>query len=135
VDADSGLANVLGLPAGQWGVRAAVLLDGRGQRLRDPVGQQYCFAVPGLCPGDRHPEFRGDAPRPAPDARHGFRRMYGRLAARSRRLHEGIRRRPGSTVQVHAHRRVRNVYVLRPARHSAHALDALRRGFPDGSER
>eukprot|EP00102_Acyrthosiphon_pisum_P023931 XP_016661141.1 PREDICTED: facilitated trehalose transporter Tret1 [Acyrthosiphon pisum] len=100
-----------------------------------PMGQQHCFAVPVFGPGDRCPEFRGDAPSRVPDARHGFRRMYGHLPAHSSCPHEGIRRRPGPPVSDDTHCCVCNVHVFRPAGHSAHTLDTMRRGFPDGSKR
>jgi len=98
VVADGDHADVLRLPAVQRRIRATVLLDGRGQRLQDAMGQQHCFAVPVLGQGDRRPGFRGDAPIRTPDARHGFRRMYGHLAAHSSCLHESVRGRPGPTV-------------------------------------
>jgi len=98
VVADGDHADVLRLPAVQWRIRAAVLLDGRGQGLQDAMGQQHCFAVPVHGPGDRRPWFRGDASRRTPDARHDFRWMYGHLAAHSSCLHEGVRGRPGSAV-------------------------------------
>jgi len=98
VVADGGHADVLHLPAVQRRIRADVLLDGRGQGLQDAMGQQHCFAVPVLCPGDRRPGFRGDAPSRVPDARHDFRRMYGHLAAHGSCLYEGVRGSPGPAV-------------------------------------
>jgi len=125
VDADGGHSDVLCLPAGQWRVRAAFLLDGRAPGLQGAVGQQHRFTILVRGPADGWPWFRGDAPSRAPDARHDFRWMYGRLTAHSSCLHESVRGRPGPAVRNDTHRRIHNVHVLRSAGHFAHALDTV----------
>jgi len=99
------------------------------------VGQQHRFAVPVRGPADGRRGLRFHAPGLAPEARHDFRRMYGRVAARRGRLHERVHRRPGPAVRDDAHRRLYNVHVFRPTRHPADALDIVWRGFSDGSKR
>jgi len=135
LEADSRHAHVLRLPAGQRRVRATVLLDGRGPGLPGAVGQQHHITVPIYCPAHGRSGLRGDAPRRTPEAGHDFRRVHGRVAAGGRHLHEGVRGRPGPTDVDDPHVRLHNVHVLCPAGHCSHALDTVRRGFPDGGKR
>lgn len=135
MEADGGHADVLCLSAGQWRVRAVVLLDGRASGLPGPVGRKHRVVVPicGPCAG-RH-RVRGDAPRRPPETRRHFRRMYGSVVVCCSRLHEGVRGRRGPAVCDGAHRCVHYVHVLCPACYPAHALDTLRRGVSDGGKR
>jgi len=135
LEADNDHHAVLHLPAGQWVLRAAVLLDGRAAQLPCPVGRRHRHRVPVPVPVVRQPGLLDAAPCPPQDSGLDVRRRHGPVAYHHHRLHAHVRRHGRSALRCSANRRVRRLRVLRPVGHATDALDPLRRGVPDGRQR
>lgn len=135
LEADPDQHAVLHLPAGQWVLRAAVLLGGRAAQLPRPVGRHHRHRVPVPVPVNRQPGLLDAAPRPPQDTGPGVRRRDGPVADHHHRLHAHVRRHGRPALRRIAHRRVHRLRVFRPVGHAADALDPLRRGVPDVHQR